>query len=269
MKKVIIQYSIVQFMPYPDREEGVNVGIVSYCPKNADFRFKLLPITKKARVNYFFKELSKDLFKLTMTLVNEELNRLMLMSNQKMMHRCLFDELIRPRESLVRYSDIRVMMTNNLDTCLNDLFNELVAFESKTYKKDHDRILAQKFKGILKQHRVDKFFQETHLEKKDIGLSVTMPFFNESNYKSIKPLSFIEQKDANSLIMHAANWATKIEMLQQAEILDLKEHLVTYERPNNNFEAAFDFALEALDKIDVTLASIDDSKKINQFLDLH
>lgn len=269
MKKIIIQYSIVQFMPYPDREEGVNIGIVSYCPKSADFRFKLLPTTKKARVNQFFKMLPKDLFKSTIALINEELNRLLLMSHQKMMHSSLFEELIRPRESLIRYKDIRVMMTHDYQTCLNDLFNDLVDFKSKTYKKDHDRILAQKFKGILKQHSVDNLFQETPLEKKDIGLSVTMPFFNDSNHTSIKPLSFLEQKGENSLIMHAASWATKIEMLQQADILDPKKHLVTYERPNNNFEAAFDFALEALDKIDVKLASIEDSNKINQFLDLH
>lgn len=269
MKKFIIQYSIVQFMPYPDREEGVNIGIVSYCPKNADFRFKLLPNTRKARVNQFFKKLSKDLFKLTITLVNKELNRLKLMSRQETMHSSLFEELIRPRESLVRYRDIRVMMTNDYSACLNHLFNDLVDFESNTYKKDHDRVLAQKFKGILKQHKVDNLFQEKHLEKKNIGLSVTMPFFSKSNYKSIKPLSFIEQKNANSLIMHAATWATKIEMLQQAEILDSKKHLVTYERPNNSLKDAFDFALETFDKIDINLASINDSKKINQFLGLH
>lgn len=269
MKKLVIQYSIMQFMPYPDREEGVNIGIVSYCPKNADLRFKLLPSAKKGRVNQYFKKLPKDLFKLTVDLVNGELKRLIAMPFQEKVCANLFEELIRPRESLVRYSDVRVMMTWDYQASLNELFNDLVAFESSTYKKTNDLILTQRFKGILKQHDVDRLFKETNLEKKEVGLSVTMPFFNEESHKSIKPLSFIDQRDANSLIMHAANWATKIEMLEQVGVLNFNEHLVAYEKPESNFEAAFDFALETLDKLNVNLASIDDSTKINNFLDLH
>ncbi len=269
MKKMIVQYSIVQFIPYPDREERVNIGVVSYCLQNANFRFKLLKNTKKSRINQFFKELPKDLFKLTMNLVNKELSRLMLMSQQEKMSGRLFEELIRPRESLVRYSDIRVIRTNNDKTCLNDLFDDLVEFKSNLYKKNQDEVLKKKLTGILKQHHVDNDYLERSLEKKEIGLSVKIPFFNPCNNQSIKTLSFAEQKSERRLIMHAANWATNIELLEQAELLSPKSHLVTYDSPHNKFEAAFDFALERLDKIDVNLALIDDKTKINQFLDLN
>lgn len=269
MKKHVIQYSIIQFLPYPDREEGVNIGVVSFCRQTKMFRFKLLAANKTGRVNHFFKTLPKHLFKHAVQVVDEELNRLAFMQENKEVMETVFFELVRPRESLIKYTDVRVLMTDDYQKTLDELFNDLVAFESNTYKKDHDRILTTKFKGILKQHHIDTLFKETHLEKKQIGLSVSMPFFNSNDGQSIKPLSFVEQKDANSLIMHAANWATKIEMLQQAELLDPKKHLVTYEKPETNFEAAFEFALEALDKTNVVLASIDSKQQINDFLKVH
>ncbi|GAB6071028.1 hypothetical protein JCM30760_21250 [Thiomicrorhabdus hydrogeniphila] len=269
MKKHIIQYSIIQFMPYPDREEAVNMGVVCFCRKTKKFAFKLLSARKQGRVNQFFKTLPKDLFKHSIELVNKELNRLILMQQKTKLPESVFQELIRPRDSLVRYIDVRVLMADNFAQTLNELFNDLVAFESKTYKKNHDAILANKFKNILKQHHAETLFKDVHLEKKEIGLSVPMPFFNENNHKSVKPLSFVEQKDANSLIKHAANWAMQIELLEQAELLEAKKHLVTYEKPVSNFESAFEFALEVLDKTNVQLAAIDSQAEIDKFLKLH
>lgn len=269
MKKHIIQYSIVQFIPYPDREESVNMGLVCYCRKTKKFAFKLLSTRKQGRVNQFFKTLPKDLFKQSLTLVNKELNRLDFMQHKEVLPEAVFLELVRPRDSLVGYTDIRVLMADHFEQTLNQLFDDLVAFDSKTYKKNHDAVLAKKFKNILKQHHVDTLFKDVHLEKKDIGLSVPMPFFNEVSHKSVKPLSFLEQKDANSLIKHAANWAMQIELLEQAELLDVTKHLVTYEKPESHYESAFEFALEVLDKTNVQLAGIDSAAKINDFLRVH
>lgn len=269
MKKNVIQYSIVQFLPYPNREEAVNIGIVSFCPKLQDFRFQLLSANKKKRANDFFKTLPKTLFKQTISLVSDELNRLQFMQNHQAVTEAVFLELIRPRESLIRYSEARVLMVEDYQESLNKLFDELVAFESKVYTKNHEHLLAQKFKGILKQHNIDELFKEEHLKKENIGLSVVMPFFNKESHKSVKPLSFLDQKDENSLIMHAGHWANKIELLIQAGLLEPENHLVTYEMPKKDYEAAFEFALERLDKTNVNLAEINENHKINPFIQLH
>ncbi|MDG4812018.1 DUF3037 domain-containing protein [Hydrogenovibrio sp. 3SP14C1] len=269
MKKHVIQYSIVQFLPYPDRREAVNIGVVCFCTKTSRFKFKLLAVNKTGRVNHFFKTLPKNIFKHTIQTLSEELNRLTLMENDKVLSNSIFQELIRPRDSLIRYTDISVLMTDDYQKSVEDLFNDLVAFESNTYKKNHDAVLAGKFKNFLKQHHIETLFKEVHLEKQSIGLSVAMPFFNEENSKSVKPLSFMKQKDANSLIMHAVNWAAKIEVLEQAELLEANKHLVTYEKPESNYESAFEFALEALDKTDIQLASIESEAQINGFLNFH
>ncbi len=269
MKKYAIQYSIVQFLPYPEREERVNIGVVAFCPKLKDFRFTLLEAKRKTRVNHFFKPLPKDLFKNTIQLVRKELNRLQFLQQQHAMTNEMFLELVLPRDSLIRYSGVRVLMTDDYQQTLNELFDDLVDFESPTYKKDHDRELAKRFKNILKQHHIDECFTETKLKKEAIGLSVTMPFFNETSCQSVKPLSFIDQKDRQSLTSHAASWVTKIEMLERAELLDPKNHLVTYEKPNGDFAEAVEFALETLDKTKIQLAEINDTYKIENFIQLH
>ncbi|MBD3839858.1 MAG: DUF3037 domain-containing protein [Epsilonproteobacteria bacterium] len=257
MKKIAIQYSIVQLAPYPDREEVVNVGIVCFCPEKSDFYFKLLPINKKSRVTNFFKNLPKLLIKKTLLLLEEEFLRIKEFGLETGKVELLFGELVRPRESLVQYTTVRAKLVDDIEKTLNVLFNDLVEFGSNTTKTNHDEKLKKRFGSFLRELNLSSAYKEKHLESERYGFDVTMPFFNDSTLHSVKPISFIGQKNESALIQHADNWRMKIENLIRAEMLLPQSHLVTYEKPfEQNFCAAFDFAMEGLDKLGIQSAEI-------------
>lgn len=55
-------YSIVQFKPYRETDEFVNVGVVLCCP-SAGFFGHLINKSGFARINHFFSHLEKSLAK--------------------------------------------------------------------------------------------------------------------------------------------------------------------------------------------------------------
>ena len=126
--KTLYQYAIVRFLPLAETGEFANVGIVLCAPDAGVFAFQFIP-TQSERVQQFFPQLDKSLLPNTIKLLTDELNRIQQLAEQQSSTQLFaaFQELIRPREQLIRYSGLRSIYTEkNAQLTLKLLFEQLV-----------------------------------------------------------------------------------------------------------------------------------------------
>lgn len=146
MNKIACQYAIVRFAPYVETGEFANVGIVMFAPQQNYFNLKL-ETRRYARITRFFEEMDARLYTESMKAINEELERFQTMlqdhtfANSNSLDiefgQQLFNEAIRERESIVRFSKPRIALTIDPKIKLEELFAYYVErnFASNEYKK--------------------------------------------------------------------------------------------------------------------------------------
>ncbi|WP_136630163.1 MULTISPECIES: DUF3037 domain-containing protein [Marinobacter] len=136
MKRIACQYAIVRFMPYIETGEFANVGILLWAPKTRYLGFKLLR-KKHARITQFFEELDRGVYLKTMANLDAELCRVQGMlkgqtaefgdnDREYGFHKGLFRELIRPRETIVRFSEQRAVLGENPERTMAELYEYYV-----------------------------------------------------------------------------------------------------------------------------------------------
>ena len=119
-------YAIVRFLPYRETGEFVNVGVVLFCPQSGYFDLKL-ETRKQGRVTDFFPELDKSLFRLGRQHFYDELKRVRELLNGEnrraddQARLSVFRELLKPRESVFRFSEVATILAEDPAATLQDL----------------------------------------------------------------------------------------------------------------------------------------------------
>ena len=112
MNKIKCNYSIIRFLPYTETGEFANVGIVLYIPASQRLVYKLLNPEQHERITNFFKLINKSVFRDTLQIIQDELERIQKFLSQNHTNEVnLYNELIRPREDIIRYSENRVLLS--------------------------------------------------------------------------------------------------------------------------------------------------------------
>jgi len=226
MKKHLCQYAIVRFLPYRETGEFANVGIVLMCPETGYFDFRLL--TKVRRITAFFEELDAAIYRGARNDFKKELVRIQdFLAPQAgargftdtELARHLFAELTRPREVMMRFEGVRVVLADDPAQELDALFAHYVErnFSTKAYQEK------------LLEKTVHKVLQGAHLNKQykpqTIGNAATyharFPFVNTQDGKvmrAIKPLH-LAQDDPAQIFDHGWAWLGKIEKLRSLHLL--------------------------------------------------
>jgi len=102
-------FAVVRFLPYRETGEFVNVGVVLFCPEAGYFDLRM-ETRKQGRVTDFCPELDKNLFRLGRQNFHGELKRVRELLNRDPRRAedptrlAVFRELVRPRESVFRFS---------------------------------------------------------------------------------------------------------------------------------------------------------------------
>lgn len=229
MTRLACQYAIVRFMPYVETGEFANVGVLLWVPKTRYLGFRLLR-KKHGRITQFFGELDRGIYLTTMASFETELHRVQSMLKNHIVdfghsdreygfHKGLFQELIRPRETIIRFSEQRVVLAENPEQTLSELYEHYVgrSFATKEYQ---ETILEKGVKKLLEQRNLARRYTKRRIEDQLYG--VTFPFVaqNEGDaVRAIKPL-FLGQADSTAIIEHGGRWKLKIEQLR-------KRHLFT------------------------------------------
>ncbi len=224
-------YAIVRFMPFVETGEFANVGVVMFAPTARYFGFKLLG-GRYARVTNFFEQMEAQVFRASMRTFREELQRVDSMLKPLGTDRRLkgldrdaalrlWGEIVKPRETMLRFSEARVALADNPQNQLRALFEYYVErnFVTREYR---EQILERGVRGWLKEARLLDRFHPARVGNDEYHAQ--FPFVagpDEHPEKIIKPLN-LDYPEASRIIDHGGQWIVRVNALKKRELLPAK-----------------------------------------------
>lgn len=272
MNRLACQYAIIRFLPYAETGEFANVGVVLTCPETGFLDARLMPTKKTGRITAFFDQLDKKIYRDTLGYVDDEVQRIRKMT-QAAGHRDVgtlvkqtFAGLTRPRESLLRFSDTRVILAEDPGATLQQLFARFVErdFVNKQY---HERILERDVRQVLARADLRQYFGPEVIGNDD--LHVQIPFVHLHDGKpshAIKPLD-LARDEANQVYEHGGHWADRIRRLRKHALLP-GELLFAVNSPEGTdlaIRRAADEILDDLRGYGVVVVEATDARAITEF----
>lgn len=232
-------YAIVRFMPFVETGEFANVGVVMFAPNARYFGFKLLG-NRYARVTNFFEQMDAKVFRASMSTFREELQRIDGMLKQMGTDRRLktldrdgavrlWGEIIKPRETMLRFSDSRVVLAEEPRAKMLALFEYYVErnFVNREYQ---EQILERGVRGWLRDAKLLNQFHAGRVGNDEYHAQ--FPFVagpDDKPEKIIKPLN-LDYAEASKIIDHGGQWVVRINALKKRQLLP-KQVLFTVNGP--------------------------------------
>lgn len=166
-------YSILQYVPDPERAEGVNVGIVLLCPERKFFQAKTSTDTQRVR-RLIRNSVEFDLGRFD-TLKEAFTERI---ASEAKQIRSLedFQQFVATRANQFRLTAPRPTKFEMPEAELSRLFDSLVAEPSSEAERTTraTTVLKKQFRSLLKQSGLTQKVQE--------GVSVNLPFLGAAHY---------------------------------------------------------------------------------------
>jgi hypothetical protein len=262
MKRMVYQYAILRFMPRIETSEFANVGVVMSAPHSGFFAYRLQEKIH-TRLTNFFKNLDGHTYTVAMRAMKEELNRIqqLIHTHQNESYR-LFEELIRPRETLFRFSEPGVVLTDKPETQLVELYRHYV--DKLKYR---ETILETSVRDLLIQACLADRYKPTKLG--DDEYRVILPFVvkkGDKLLKAIQPL-YLGQKETHKILEKAGQWQFRIEELKRRKQLP-KEILFVVEGPEHKDLPqgnAYQYALDLLMNTGARVVPVSEKEAVLDF----
>lgn len=228
MNKTPCLYSIVRFTPFVETGEFANVGVIMIAPEQRYFDFKLL-IQRHARVTHFFEQLEPKVYRAAMRNLREELERAAgllrqhgfdrrLKANDVTFAKGLFTEIVRPRETVIKFGEPRAVLAEDMRAKLDELYGFYVerAFVTREYQEN---VLERGMRKWLYQARLGERFTKVDVGNEEYH--VAFPFVERRDdhaFKAIKPLHLAHDQPTK-IIEHGAIWVTRVGQLRKRNLL--------------------------------------------------
>lgn len=276
MTQTACQYAIVRFAPFAETGEFANVGIVLLAADAGYLGFEL-ETRRHARITKFFDGVDARHYKAAVAALEAELARARDMLLAKGFgHRMepagrplaqdVFGEITRTRESIIRFSEPRVVLAEQPQAKLHDLFAHYVRrdFITRQYQKN----LESSIRTWLRQANLQQRFTEAAVG--DDTYAIKFPFVEMKRndpVKVIKPLH-LDQDDSTRIIDQAGFWASRIHTLRQRN--KLPRHVMfavggPEQGADNVRVEAFHDALQRLEGACIDVAQADDRDRVVAF----
>lgn len=231
MNKTGCLYSIFRFAPFVETGEFANVGIVMMAPEQRFFGFKIMGL-RHSRVTRFFDQLDARVFRATMKTVREEMDRAAVLlrqhgfdkrlkTNDVEFAKHLFAEMIRPRETVIKFSEARMVLVEDPRSSLEDLYGHYVERDFVT-REYQEGVLERGVRQWLWQARIAERF--TRLDVGNDDYHVPFPFVENHGdvaIKAIKPLN-LAQPQASKILDHGGQWLFRVNSLKKRGLLPRK-----------------------------------------------
>ncbi len=224
MTKVGCLYAIVRFCPFVETEEFANVGIVMLVPQQKRLVFKLMT-RKHARVTGFFEQFDGAVFRAVIGGLREECDRAARMINNESTDvqaaKALFQEIVRARETVIKFSAVRPTLVDDPTFALDDLYGHYVErdFVTKEYRETIlERAMRRWLNGAGFGARFDRH------EVGNAEYHAVFPFVETAgsiNITAIKPLN-LAQDQPSKILEHGGNWLFRVQTLQRKGLLPQK-----------------------------------------------
>lgn len=228
MNKIACLYTIVHFAPFVETGEFANVGIVIMAPNQRFFGFKLMG-RRHSRVTQFFEQLDGKVFRETVSALREELERAKVLLKQHGFDRRLkhndvdfakrmFSEIVRPRETVIKFSEPRAVLADNVGAKLEELYGHYVERDFVT-REYQETVLERGLRKWLFQAQAGERFTRSEVGNEDYH--VVFPFVetrNEHPVKAIKPLH-LAHPQPSKILDHGGQWLFRVKTLQRKSLL--------------------------------------------------
>jgi Protein of unknown function (DUF3037) len=221
-------YAIVRFMPFVETGEFGNVGVILFAPNARYFDFQLLG-NRVARITNFFDQVEGQTFRTCMANARTELQRindlLKGLGTDKRLKQFdresalrLWQEILKPCESMIRFSESRVVLAQDPQTKLKELFAYYVErnFVTKEYK---EQMLDRSVRSWLREVNLHNQFHTLRIGNDEYNAQ--FPFVSlqgDVPTKVIKPLR-LDHLNPASVIDHGGQWRVRIEALKKRDLL--------------------------------------------------
>jgi hypothetical protein len=266
-------YAVLCFCPYPETGEFVNLGVVVHCA-SAGLLASRIETAKHKRVTDFFPELDVTQFRFARDAMMAEIRRVERLNTRPTLGqrvdretgRALFLELVRPREAVFRFGEIRTLLTADPAAVAEELFERYVERQFAQPKEYQETVMARRYFEALKLQRPGRDFVRDRNVGTD-GYRVRLPICSKEAdemgvpRRALKPLD-LDRVDPSMVIDHGDAWIGRIRRLK--EIRRLPERLVVAVRTAESGlpgEAAHDI-VEKLRREDVLVGDAADTERI-------
>jgi hypothetical protein len=132
--QAVCNYALLQFLPYPETGEFVNVGVLVMCMEPCLLHFtgaQKMP----ERVKAMFPRQDPQSYADAMTALQTDMERAKGSVRDPKTCQLIFGELVRRRESIFRFGEVRTILTNEPRQLVEDLFRRDVLMETRKQPK--------------------------------------------------------------------------------------------------------------------------------------
>jgi hypothetical protein len=274
---------VLRFGPYRETDEFVNVGVVVSCPA-AGYLNHRIEAKRVARISHFFPEMNIAVYRDSVRSFTGTIAQFS--ASQKEGHQSLeaekariqssFKELVRPRETILYFSETRVMSAKSPSEALDDLFADYVDRRFAHATEYRETVMKRNLESLLKTHSLlDKYIKDAQVGT-DI-FKVRLPFvyfdssFAPSGQVGARPLAAIKpidlnKSDATDVISHADAWKSKIYRLREFGSAPGKVMFTIGDAPTDSAaRIAYDRVIGEFQAMDIDVASENDSNAVLRF----
>ena len=132
--QAVCNYALLQFLPYPETGEFVNVGVLVACMQPCLLHFTGAQKMSE-RVKAMFPRQSEQAYADAMAALQTDMERAKSSVRDPKTCQLIFGELVRRRESIFRFGEVRTILTNEPRQLVEDLFRRDVLMETRKQPK--------------------------------------------------------------------------------------------------------------------------------------
>lgn len=259
----VARYSIIRFLPYSETEEFANVGIVIHAPTARYFDFQLS--NKWRRLSGFFDKLDRRVFAQGVAAFAEELARTREMAANSS-EQWIFDDLVRTREALFRFSAVRAVMTESPQAKLQELFDHYVDHDFAT-PEYQEKLIEKAVRGVLRREGLGGRFQSAKLGVD--GLQFKVPFVELDAHgkalRVIKPMH-LAYEDPLRILDHGNQWLGRLRHLERVNAMPKSMLLAVTQPPvETDRFGAFEEVRRDLANMGAVFAASNDEEALLRF----
>lgn len=224
-KQLTCHYSVVRFRPYPETDEFVNVGVVLACPAIGYLDFKRANLRRRGRVGRFFPELDANIYSAAMNAWVDSLKDYKnLPSDGQTLNDCdrqrqreIFKGIVRPRESIIFFSDPRVILSNDPAVTLDEIFGSYVERRFANVPEYQEQVMCRRLRSVFRDAKLlDRYLLNEKVGNEDYH--VRFPFVRRvpdvaNPRQAIKALH-LDRKNSTDIFRHADGWRNDVRRLK-------------------------------------------------------
>lgn len=243
---MLVRYSVIRFMPFPETQEFANVGVVAYTPHNGGVFYRLAN-KRHARISNFFDDLDGKLLAGAIDIFDDELKRIQEfatgLSGKELVN--IMNELTRQREGFMTFSETASLLTEQkLEDITFKLYERYVGRVFNT-KEHREALLVRELKAHLDRITKYKFTKNT-LDVGFMAFDLPLVASDDIETKAIKPLTFYHENPLK-MVDHGTRWISRARMLLNSDVVAPKNFMFVIEKPNYK-DKNLDFAYMKLDE---------------------